>query len=101
MSYKKVSNVNEVLCKINRQRDDFLLLAAQRIKNIAQQSPPTPVLTGKLVGSTYSTRPKGGVIAIGQKADYAIYVEAKQFQMAYSVQAAKPDIDRLKQRLKI
>ncbi len=101
MGYKKVSNVPKVLYTIHQKRDDFLILAASAVLNIAQQNPPTPVISGNLIGSTFRTSPENGSIWIGQNADYAIYVEAKRFQMEYSVRAAKPTIDRLKARLKI
>ena len=87
--------------RLNKNVDDFLILAADHLANTLKTPGITPVITGNLVGSTYRENPSNQSIRIGQTAEYAIYVEARKFHFSYAIQYAMPGIRRLLKRIKI
>ena len=86
--------------RLNKNVDDFLILAADHLANTLKTPGITPVITGNLVGSTYREHPRNQSIRIGQTAEYAIYVEARKFHFSYAIQYAMPGIRRLLKRIK-
>ena len=99
-------NTREIIAELQKQQTSFVALGAAQIQTQARVR--VPVLTGNLRNSIQTevyTEDGQAVSETGPTADYSTYVEyGTRFQKAQpfmepGYQAAKPNIDRIFERL--